>query len=151
MEVQGNEPPRDLPCFDVDGMLGRLAKWLRILGFDAEFPRSSPIEGRYFVTAGAVVGRTNVVTVTAERPLEQLKQVIAQTGISVEPDRRFSRCLVCNLPVVEVSKELLDGRVPPEIFASRSEFHECPGCRRVYWEGSHLERTKKRLADMGII
>ncbi len=103
------------------------------------------------MTTREVAERAGVVRITAERPPEQLKQVIAQTGIPVDLDRLFIRCLVCNLPVKEVSKELVEGRVPAEIFAGKSEFHECPGCGRVYWEGSHLGRTKKRLADMGIV
>ena len=146
-----NELPRELPSFDVDAMLGKLAKWLRILGFDTEYPRSAASEGRYFVTTREVAAQEAVVKVTAQRPLEQLKEVISQTGIAVELGRLFSRCLICNLPVVEISKELLEGRVPEEIFATKSEFHECPGCKRVYWEGSHLERIKKRLKKMDII
>lgn len=151
MAAKNTEHEPELPCFDVDGMLGRLAKWLRILGFDAEYPRSSPTEGRYFVTAREFPSLTGVVRVTAERPLEQLKQVIDQTGISVETDRLFSRCLVCNLPVVEVSREVVAGKVPEAIFTSRSEFHECPGCKRVYWQGSHLDRTMKRLEEMAVV
>jgi len=146
-----NERPHELPSFDVDGTLGRLAKWLRIVGFDTEYPRSAPSEGRYFVTTREIEGGTRVVKITAERPLEQLKQVIEQTGVSVDSDRFFSLCLICNLPVKEVQKELVTGRVPEEIFAEKSEFHECPGCGRIYWEGSHLDRTKKRLEEVEII
>ncbi len=151
MVIDETEHAPESASFDVDGMLGRLAKWLRILGFDTGYPRSVPSEGRYFVTTREVTSRTGVVRVTAQRPLEQLKQVIEQTGVSVESDRFFSRCLVCNLPVAEVSKELVAGRVPEPVFASKSEFHECPRCKRLYWEGSHLERTKKRLEDVGIV
>ena len=72
------------PCFDVDGMLGRLAKWLRILGFDAAYPRSAPTADRYFVTTRKQKGIPQIIIVTANDSMEQLKQVL--TAISVRPD-----------------------------------------------------------------
>jgi uncharacterized protein len=138
------------PCFDVDGMLGRLAKWLRILGFDAAYPRISSTIGRYFVTTKDRISGGKTIVVSGDDPMEQLKQVL--TAIHVRPDQSlfFSRCLICNVPVVEIPKADVSGRVPEEILGSRSEFHECPQCRRVYWEGSHLGRIVRRLTSAGL-
>ncbi len=108
-----NEPPHELPSFDVDAMLGRLAKWLRILGFDTEYPRSAPSEGRHFVTTRAMAARTGVVRYFGAAP-GTAQEVMAQTGISMDLERMFTRCLVCNLLVVEVTREHVEGRVPEE-------------------------------------
>jgi uncharacterized protein with PIN domain len=139
------------PCFDVDVMLGRLAKWLRMLGFDAAYPRSAHTEDRYFVTTGKRKGIPQIIIVTVNDSMEQLKQVL--TAISVQPDPSlfFSRCLICNIPVVEISQADAAGQVPEEIFGSRSKFHECPRCRRVYWEGSHVSRITRRLKSVGLV
>ena len=149
--VSGNhDSSTEHPCFDVDGMLGRLAKWLRILGFDAAYPRISSTIGRYFVTTKDRISGGQTIVVSGDDPMEQLKQVL--TAIHVRPDQSlfFSRCLICNVPVVEIPKAEVAGRVPEEIFGSRSEFHECPQCRRVYWEGSHLSRIVRRLTSAGV-
>ena len=148
METRGSSTGQ--PCFDVDGMLGRLAKWLRILGFDAAYPRTAPGEGRYFVTAQkrAEVGQT--IVVSSDDHMEQLKQVLTAIDVRPDPSLFFSRCLICNAPVVEISKADAAGRVPEEILGSRLEFHECPQCRRVYWEGSHLSRIIRRLESAGL-
>ncbi|MBI5569337.1 MAG: hypothetical protein HY914_05265 [Desulfomonile tiedjei] len=136
--------------FDLDGMLGGLAKWLRIVGFDTAFPRFTPRGGRWFVTAVKSKGGLLTVWVSCSRPLDQLKEVLAQADLSLDPCLFFSRCVLCNEPVVEVPKEDVAGKVPDKIFDLVSCFHQCPACGRVYWVGSHLERTKERLAMAGI-
>jgi uncharacterized protein with PIN domain len=138
------------PCFDVDGMLSRLAKWLRILGLDSAYPRTTPREGRYFVTAKEWTGGGETIVVFTDDPMEQLKQLLAETGVRPDPSLFFTRCLICNVPVVEIPKAEAAGRVPNEILDSRTEFHECPECRRVYWEGSHLGRIIRRLESAGL-
>jgi uncharacterized protein len=139
------------PCFDVDGMLGRLAKWLRILGFDAAYPRSAPGEGRYFVTTKERIKGGQTIVVAADDPMRQLKQVLTATDVRPDSSLFFSRCLICNVPVVEIPKADAYGRVPEEILGSGFEFHECPLCRRVYWDGSHLIRIIRRLESAGLV
>ncbi len=136
--------------FGVDGMLGRLAKWLRILGFDTAYPRIAPEEGRYFVTTKERIRDGQTIVVCTDDPMEQLKQVLTEMDVRPDPSLFFSRCLNCNVPVVEIPKADVAGRVPEQIFCSRSEFHECPQCRRVYWEGSHLTRVIRRLKSMDL-
>lgn len=131
--------------FDVDGMLGRLAKWLRILGFDAAFPRSRPSVGRFFVTSRRSAPHAGAIIVSGDDPHEQLKQVIEQAGIRSDPSLFLTRCLICNVPVRDVNREDVAGKVPAGIFRRSESFHECPECGRIYWEGSHAERIKKRL------
>jgi uncharacterized protein with PIN domain len=141
--------PSDLPgpsaSFDVDGVLGRLAKWLRILGFDAAFPRFRVSEGRLFVTARRSVTYAGAIVVSGEDPSDQLRQVLEQAGIRPDPNRFLSRCLICNVLVRKVQHEDVAGKVPDRILEKTELFHECPECGRIYWEGSHAERIKKRL------
>jgi uncharacterized protein with PIN domain len=132
-------------AFDVDGMLGRLAKWLRILGFDAAFPRSRPSAHRLFVTARRSIAYASAIIVTGPDPIEQLRQVLEQAGIRSDPKLLLSRCLICNVPVNEVRREDVAGRVPDLILEKTDLFHQCPKCGRIYWEGSHEKRIKKRL------
>jgi len=139
-----------MPAFDVDGNLGALAKWLRILGFDAAFPRKSPSRERIFVTTRLVLESPVTVVVDDPDPIGQVKQVIADTGIIVREEMLFTRCFLCNVPVHEISSAQAGGRVPGPILQSKRVFHECPQCRRVYWEGSHEKRIKRRLADAGL-
>jgi uncharacterized protein with PIN domain len=137
--------PGPSASLDVDGMLGRLAKWLRILGFDTAFPRSRPSAGRLFVTARKSVAYAGAIVVSGEDPSDQLRQVLEQAGIRPNPRLFLSRCLVCNVPVREVQSEDVAGKVPDRILEKTELFHECPECGRVYWEGSHADRIKKRL------
>jgi uncharacterized protein len=149
-----NHPPdreATSASLDVDGMLGRLAKWLRVVGFDAAFPRSRPSEGRLFVTARKSVTYAGAIVVSGEDPAHQLRQVLEQAGIRPDPSFFLSRCLICNVPVREVQREDVAGKVPDGVFQRSRSFRECPECGRIYWEGSHAERMKKRLQNLGSV
>ena len=141
----------DPPGFDVDGMLGRLAKWLRILGLDAAFPRSAPSEGRVFVTTKRCAPSRTVIRIAAGTLEGQVREVIVGSGIELHPDRIFSRCLLCNVPVRAVPRDSVARRVPVGVFMITSTFHECPECGRVYWQGSHEPRVRRRLELMEIL
>lgn len=143
-----NDPsaqPIPSASLDVDGMLGRLAKWLRILGFDTAFPRTRPSADRLFVTARKSIAYAGAIIVSGEEPREQLRQVLEQAGIRPDPRLILSRCLICNVPVREVQREDVAGKVLDGVFQRSRSFHECPKCGRIYWEGSHVDRIKKRL------
>jgi len=138
------------PSFDVDGTLGRLAKWLRILGFDAAYPCKGPSKGRFFVTRRAVPDQLGAVTVSDGNVFRQLKEVLEELGIQADPGQLMSRCLHCNVPVVAATSAAVAGKVPERVLKTAAEFHRCPRCGKVFWEGSHIERICKRLEDAGI-
>lgn len=142
---------RSEEAFDVDGMLGRLAKWLRILGFDTAYPCRKPAEDRYFVTANKRARDPRAIVVEGAEPLEQLRQVLDATQAVPDPDLFLSRCLLCNVRVREIPNDDLRDRVPPGICAAISAFHECPRCGRIYWEGSHADRIRLRLRQTGVM
>jgi uncharacterized protein len=137
-------------AFDLEGNLCGLAKWLRILGFDAACPRSAPSWGRIFVTTKRAWARPDNLKVSGGTPLEQLKQVLEQTGIRPDPELFLSRCLVCNALVQPIPTDSAAGKVPDKVFQAVSSFHECPCCGRIYWEGTHPERMLKRLEVYGL-
>ncbi len=143
-DVRGRES--EAPAFDVDGMLGRLAKRLRMLGLATAFPVTEPAPDRTFVTARTSPPLGDTVVITAESVDEQLAEFLEQTQL--EPDHAlfFSRCLICNEPVTAIPKEEARDRVPTAVYRRFKTFRRCPTCGRIYWEGSHTDRARRGLA-----
>jgi hypothetical protein len=141
-----------------DAMLGKLARWLRLLGFDvlydpswddAAIARRAAREGRVVLTRDHGLLERRLVRrgllVESEQVGPQLRQVLDALGLGVEPGRMFSRCAACNTPVIAAGREDVRGEVPPFVLRRHETFARCPGCGRVYWGGSHRELAEKRL------
>ena len=141
------EPPAE---FDVDGMLGRLAKWLRILGFDAEYPVPGPRPGRIYLTGKKSCCVPEGIRIVSGDLMEQLEQVFEETGICADPALFLCRCIACNVQVRSISKEDVVGRVPSRVLDMIDEFRQCASCGRIYWEGTHPVRMKLRLKAGGL-
>jgi len=155
---------RVMVTFVVDGMLGRLAKWLRILGYDTkyspdwddnELARIARAEGRVLLTRDVELSRRRglrFLLVESEDPEEQLVQVAR--AYVLRADHPFSRCVVCNTLLEDVAKVEAWGQVPSFIFGTQDRFRLCPECNRFYWRGTHWQgmRAKIRalLRDQGI-
>ena len=133
--------------FLVDSMLGTLAKWLRILGYDTlydahlddgELVRLALSDHRLLLTRdrGLAARRGPVSLIIESTDLrEQVAQVLDFIG--GERPTAFSRCPRCNTPLQEATKEEARGRVPAFTFQTQSEFWLCPECRQFYWAGTH--------------
>ena len=144
--------------FIADAMLGTLAKWLRILGYDTLFDpdlddhqlvRLARAQDRVLLTRDRELARRrglSVLLVTSERLDAQVGQVLAE--FSLEPDRSFSRCPVCNVPLAVVDRETARSRVPAYVAQTHKKFKSCPTCQRIYWRGSHWQRMDDQLARM---
>ncbi len=136
----------------VEPELGRLARWLRLLGYDAPLKRapwSRPAPGEALLTRRRrLAGRPGVVVVLADRLDGQLAQVRGELALTPDPARFFSRCLACNLPVEPLVREQARGLVPEHTFHTAESFTRCPGCGRIFWPGSHGERARERLAKL---
>jgi hypothetical protein len=141
------------PSFAVENTLGRLGKWLRLLGFDTiaetEYPRGA---FRMHIDAGRVLlTRTRqalkvqtpfpTVFIQSNDPFEQLAEVIGKTALQRKDLQPFSRCLRCNELIAEVSKDDIERAVPDHILEIHDTFSRCPKCQRVYWKGSHTARS----------
>ncbi len=151
------------PRFVVDLNVGRLAKWLRVMGYDALFPsnmednelvrialredriivtRDSGITGRRLVTTG----RLKAVLVQHDDLKGQLRQVIS--SLNLDSSREFSRCIRCNESLVDISRESVKEQVPPYVYETQEGFMECPLCRKIYWPGSHWANMRRDLAQL---
>ena len=145
--------------FLVDAMLGRLARWLRILGYDASYDSAisdADLVRRAYEQDRVVLTRDRalpeewrlprVLLLESEDPLEQLRRVVAAFDLDCHQGL-FSRCSRCNAGIEPRSREEVADRVPPRVLREQSQFFSCPSCGRIYWEGSHLDRMRRRLED----
>jgi uncharacterized protein with PIN domain len=145
--------------FVADKMLGRLARWLRIIGQDVAYGpelsgagllRIARQEGRLILTRDRAVAKRNpppYLMIRSDHFREQLKQVIEECGIDPAKDV-FSRCLECNAALESIAKPAVEGRVPPYVFATQEKYSSCPKCRRIYWPATHQERMLAELGSM---
>jgi uncharacterized protein len=143
--------------FVADRMLGKLARWLRALGYDTlylggagdEVIRRELDEGRILLTrnrrARPWLRRGRVLVIEADDPREQLREVVRQLRLTLVQEALLSRCLGCNQPLVTVGKDEVRGDVPDYVWRTQPEFRRCQGCRRVFWSGSHAENMRHRL------
>jgi uncharacterized protein with PIN domain len=147
--------------FIVDSNVGRLARWLRIAGFDTVFindlddnrlVRLALSEGRVLLTKDtqilkrrvATTGRLKVILIESEEVKAQLRQVVITLKLA-EEIKPFTLCLECNHPLVPKDKEEVKELVPPYVFETQTQYMECPACHRVYWRGTHWQRMSREL------
>ena len=160
---ENGEPPR----FLADAMLGRLARWLRILGFDADyFPgedddlfHKARLEGRVLLSrdtrliqrcaAGInpVSGRGASsppahLFIQSDHVMEQLRQVVAALRLDLATPR-LHRCTRCNMALQSRDKAEVLGLVPEFVWSQHQAFWACPGCRRIYWPGTQWQRMEE--------
>jgi hypothetical protein len=144
--------------FITDVNLGKLAKWMRLLGYDTvfyhgnadqDFLKRAAQEGRVALTRKkAMAGKLpsgNLVIIHSDNVLDQLRELMETLSFLPDPARMFSICARCNADLIEVSKDKISGMVPDYIFASHTEFHMCPHCKGVYWPGTHIEKVQSFL------
>ena len=146
--------------FVADRMLGKLAKWLRVLGYDVVYLRQAADEeiverlqeGRIFLTRGRRAGSWQqlgkVFVVTANEPKKQLREVVQGLRLAMIDAELFSRCLSCNCLLDTVKREEVRAEVPDYIYQRQSQFHRCCGCGKVYWSGSHSEKMRQQLKEI---
>lgn len=140
--------------FFVDRMLGKVAKWLRILGYDAVYgsiETASQIEtlcgeGRIIVTGNTRWRHLpGVFLCESTRFEDQCRKLAAAGLIRREQFNPFSRCLQCNQLLEDVPREEVFGLVPEYVYATALSFSRCPTCGGVYWPGSHLDKMTERF------
>lgn len=146
--------------FVVDGMLGKLARWLRMMGHNVKYSNSmddaqllalAKNEHRALLTRDfelyqrAIVKMFDAFYVEGGTEEERLVELARRYGIRLEIDMSVSRCPKCNTSVKQRSKEEVRGRVEESTFRYYNEFWECPRCGQVYWQGAHWTRIRKTL------
>jgi len=136
--------------------LGKLAKWLRAIGYDAEISggaipdllAKATAENRTVLTRLVRLRHhrgTPVVWIRSDQLKTQLQEIKTSCGIRLVQKKLFSRCVLCNAPVEEIAKEKVKGKVPPYVFKTMDRFSLCPRCRRIYWAATHWERASDFL------
>ena len=138
-------------------MLGRLARWLRALGYDTVYDASADdralvelanTEDRVLLTRDRHLLRElrprRAVEITMDTPLDQLAALVEKLALSM-PDELFRRCLICNSLLDDVPPALAAGLVPPAARGLPGPVRRCPTCGRVYWPGSHVRRMTRAL------
>jgi uncharacterized protein len=144
--------------FIADVMVGKLARWLRILGVDVlysntyeddEIVRIAREENRIVLTRdtglAARRGSVRFLLVESDDYRQQVEQVIREFGL--KDFQVFTRCLECNVLLETVDKESVFDRVPPYVYLTQERFALCPSCNRVFWHGTHADQMLKRLGS----
>jgi uncharacterized protein with PIN domain len=146
--------------FIADGMLGKLTRWLRLLGHDVEY--SSKLDDNQLIMAAkkerrilltrdlelyqqATAKGVDTFYLEGKTEAEKLAHLAKRFDIELEIDMTTSRCTKCNTPVRPILKEEIADRVEKSTFTYYNDFWECPKCGKVYWQGAHWDRIRKTL------
>jgi len=148
--------------FLADGMLGKLTRWLRMIGCDVKYFNDlsdeeliniSIEENRILLTRDIELFRRALSRgaaaffVEGRNEIEKLAEISEHFDVKLEINVEKSRCPKCNARIRPVSKEEVKERVPPATFRFYSEFWECPSCGQIYWQGSHWRKINRTLLE----
>lgn len=141
--------------------MGKLARWLRMLGFDSLFcsdeddsqiVQQALAEGRVLLTRDTGImkrrvvarGRLKAVLMQSEQPEQQMQQLVSTLDIKNQ-SHPFTICLECNQPLINKAPTKVKDRVPPYVYRTQTQYMECPACRRIYWRGTHWQAMLTKL------
>jgi uncharacterized protein with PIN domain len=146
--------------FVADGMLGRLARWLRLLGHDTKYSNSmedrqllaiAQKERRILLTRDlqlyqrATAKGLDAFYVEGQTQAEKLAHIAKRFDIRLDIDMTQSRCPRCNATVKSAQKEEIRKKVEENTFSSYNDFWICPKCKQAYWQGAHWPKIRKIL------
>jgi uncharacterized protein with PIN domain len=148
------------PRFVADSMLGRLATWLRAFGFDTAY--DSALDDHGVIACARARGAialtrdrsfpqppdVRIILVKDDHVAEQLNQVVEEAPLDLSEARPLSRCTVCNEALAPATRDEVWDRIPPFVYLTNEAYARCPGCGRVYWEGTHAARIQAERARL---
>ncbi|HIC91000.1 MAG TPA: hypothetical protein EYP21_02850 [Syntrophaceae bacterium] len=146
--------------FIADVMLGKLAKWLRILGYDTLYYHKVDEnrllrdiqDGRILLTRNNrwrnLIPSHQLLFIRKNNPREQIREVIKNLNLCPDKDSILERCIVCNQILNSLPKTAVEGKVPEYIYDTSNKFLCCPRCNRIYWQGSHRDRMLKEIDEI---
>lgn len=163
MEGQSRKPggpERIIKKFLADSMLGKLALWMRVVGYDVAYEsaigdaaliRRAKDEGRIILTRDTLLiprrwVRDYSLFIESDNPMYQLRQVLSAYGI--ESEKFLTRCLRCNVALEQTPRSEVEGRVPPYVYKTQKDFSACPACGRIYWAGTHRDEMLKEVSKI---
>jgi hypothetical protein len=150
--------PLRCTAFIAEVHLGKLARLLRLLGFDTVYSNGSTdeeiiaiaaCEGRIVLTRDRGLLKNHNIThgywVRSTQPLEQAREIVRRFDLDLQV-QPFKRCLVCNGLLTPVDKGEVLTRIPPKVSARQEEYFMCQTCGKVYWRGKHYPKLEKKIA-----
>jgi uncharacterized protein len=150
--------------FIVDNNVGKLAKWLRIMGYDAllfagendgGMVKVALAQNRVILTKDTQImrrrlvtsGRIKAILIKDDDVESQLRQVVEALALDYHY-KPFSICLECNQSLTEKGKDAVCESVPPYVFKTQRLYMECPSCHRLYWRGTHWQAMSRELEKL---
>lgn len=142
--------------------LGRLCKWLRIIGYDTSyFPEAerreliikSLREDRIILTRDSkmsVYSGIRMIHIESDFVEDQVKQVVNELGVKPDRDKFFTICVICNAPLEKAKKGDIKDKVPPYVYETQESFMKCDSCNRIYWQGTHWTLVGKFVDKLGL-
>lgn len=146
--------------FICDEQLGKLARWLRILGQDViyknRFPDNELValaqkDSRIILTRDSRLAEkaenASLYLVAENYPYYQIREVVKEfrKDMSLRP---FTRCADCNVELKEIPKTEVKDKVPPFVYKTQEDFRTCPSCGRIFWSATHMQHIKKQIQDI---
>ena len=158
-----NPPTAPSPAFFADAMLGRLARWLRMLGYDTAYEKVISDESliarvlteqrwlltrdRYIVQRKVLRGRHTLIV--SDHLQDQLRQLQSELHIKCDlSDKTASRCAACNNILIVIPHEKVALTVPTYVASLHPQFMQCPNCGHIYWPGTHWTQMLTRLQEL---
>jgi len=144
--------------FLVDSMLGRLAKWLRVMGYDTHYQKVYTTEdiekliltGRLFITKNESYHKAyeSSFLIKSDKVKDQLHEIKNRGHLPLNPKRGFSRCLLCNMKLISVTAKDASGHIPEYILTQNIKgVSFCPDCHRYFWPGSHRKKMLDQITQ----
>jgi uncharacterized protein len=147
--------------FAADDMLGKLARWLRMMGMDVtwsnrvsdeEVIRQAREERRTLLTRDTRLIRRlkpeEFLFIHDDFLEGQMRELFTRFPELSAEESPLSRCVECNVPLEPAEKASVKSRVWPFVYETQEHFTECPKCRRVYWEATHVSKIRERLSNL---
>ncbi len=151
------------PKFIVDANVGKLARWLRMMGFDTYFfdglddgmmVKRALAENRTIITRDSefmkrraiTTHRVRAILVSGDNSELQMQAVLNELGL-VDKATPFTRCLECNTQLNEMDREKAAGLVPERVYEIQDQYMVCPSCNRIYWRGTHWKSMNDKLLE----
>lgn len=147
--------------FLADEMLGKLARWLRMAGFDVAYQRAIPdsellrlaaSEGRLLLTRDTRLAQRlppeDLLFIHNDHLPEQAAEFFARFPELKSRQDPLSRCVECNQPLTSIEKSEVRGKVWPYVYQTQEHFTTCPSCGRIYWQATHVAKIRQKLADL---
>ena len=138
--------------FLVDRMLGQTAKWLRLMGIDAEYApkydddklkKIAENEDRVILTRDKELSNYEKALYIEERDVDEiLHKILSEFDVDIEP---LKRCSLCNGEIVSIDKDEIEEEVPEGVYERNDEFWMCKDCRQIYWKGTHWNKILAKI------